>query len=299
MDIQTFIDNWNLINFRSGDHYKSSTLLLHHVIQFVAIAGKYLNLKKTDNSKVLLKWLPERNILLGRWIDAKISPLRVALKLPELQLRIYKPPFKMIDHFYIPDHSKAEIYEWLQRTLYLNGVDICSMHMEMPYELPNHSTDDGQQFQKPHKDELWELCVLRSNAQRVIKYFSDLYNIRCPIGICPESFHSECFIPLHTDESSKVSPFVKMGLSVPNSHIDHHYFFVKHWPSMDTIEYYLNLKKLDGGGHWADVNCLQAILPLYEIYRDHSPEAQAKRVIAFFNSALKHSFEMLKANTLR
>ena len=296
MDIKTFIDHWNLINFRSGDHYKSSTLLLHHIIQFVAIAGEYLMLKKTGDSKVPLKWLPERNLLLGRWIDAKISPLRVALKLPELQLRIYKPLFKMIDHFYIPDHSKAEIYEWLKHTLYLNGVDIRSMHMEMPYELPHHSTDDGQPFQKPHKEELWELCALRSNAQRVIKYFSESFHEPCSIGICPEYFHSECHISLHKNAIDKVSPCVKLGLAVPNRHIDYHYFYVIHWPSKDTIEYYLNLKKLDGGGHWADVHRLQAILPLYEIYRDHTPEAQAKRVIAFFDSALKHSFEMLKAN---
>jgi hypothetical protein len=211
-------------------------------------------------------------------------------------LEIHIPPFRVVDVLSVHGRTKAEIYSWLRRKLWYNGVDIRNMDMEMPYELPYHYSDEGKAFIKPEEEELMELCALRSNAHRVMKYFVKYFLYSAQATVSPSSFQSETYLPFFLESAGKTGSYVKIGFSPPDSYIDHHYFYVTHWPVENTVAYYLSLRKIKGGGYWADLQWLNAILPLNILLKDTVDIEQAMRVTSFLSSALENTFQLLETN---
>lgn len=295
--MRNLLEKWNYLYRRSPDHFKSSTLLLHHIIQFTAITGKYLTLNDEGHINNLVEWHPEKNVFLGRWIDSKYQPLRVGIKLPHLRLLIYTPPSRIVNYLDIQGRNKTALFEWLRWNLSKYGVDIQPLDMEMPYEIPQHYTDNGGIFTEPSRAEISEISAVRSNAHHILSYFARSFK-QHNIIIDPESFHTELYLPVFKKNARKISFYIKLGLSVPDSYIDHYYFYLKHFPSGDTIDYYFKLRKLKGGGYWRDLDQLTAVLPVNELYGNKYGEEQAVRVLYFYKSALENSYELLTNNLI-
>jgi len=292
MNIEELNIRWELLTYQSKDHFKSASLLQHHAIQFIALAGRYLAVKKDNGENISMEWYLNKKMLVGTWIDAKKFPLKIGLRLEDLLLMILDPSFTEFASLNIQGRTKEEVFDWLNDKLKELKVEMGAMKMEIFYDLPHHETDDGAPFEIRNKDEMMELVKLRTNTDIVLRYFSQFFNGITPIRIWPHNFDTHITIPVEYEDTGNLLKYVNMGLAVPNTFSDRHYFFVSHWDKNESADYD-KIKKLEGEGHWTTRNQVIAILPVNRVNCDKTKESQLNRVVSFYKSALNNTFDIL------
>jgi hypothetical protein len=292
MNIRDLNSNWEYLCYQSRDHFKSSSLLQHHAIQFIAIAGRYLAPQKNDGSNLGMHYYLKKKMLVGTWIDAKKFPIKVGIRLTDLYLMIMNPSFSEIASLNLQGHTKEEIFDWLNDKALELGAEMGSLKPELHYQIPEHPTENGAPFEIENKEEMLTLTQIRSNADMALLYFSRYFVNKTPNVTWPDSFKSSYTIPIELDDENKIRKYINIGLSPPDLFVDHYYFYVSHWDP-DDIADYDKISRLEGDGYWVTRDRAVAVLPLQRFFMDKSKEEQVNRVVLFFQSALNNTFEIL------
>jgi hypothetical protein len=293
MDFEQVKENWRFISMKSPDQFVKATLLQHHFIQFIAMADYYLIPNTHNNFRFEMEWFIKKEMLIGGWIDAKEQPVKIGGRLADLVLIIFDPAFDEIDHLDCIGKTKDEIFGWLQDKLHDLGLDTSKMEKDMFYSIPPHETDEGKPFLiNDLKEELIALANLRSNANLMIRFISDMLNNDSRVKISPQYFDSECFLSKN-GKDDKTNKSIRIGMAVPDQRVHHYYFYVSLLNNGNKIDQSL-LEKPGGDGYWINDNENKAVLPLDQLYKDKNGNDQVQRVFNFFKSALDNSADILK-----
>jgi len=298
MNKQYIKDNWEFFSLQSKDHFKSATLLQHHAIQFIAMAGRYLISQKPDDSNTNMKWYLNKKMVVGDWINSRQFPLKLGIRLEDLILFIFDPSFHDIAHFYLQGKTKPDIFQWFKLTLReLDVENIDALQMDMHYSIPPHKTDDEAPFEIENKDEMKTLSVLRSNAELVLDELSRQFDHPSKVKIWPHHFDTGCVVPVE-NTGGEIRKSIGLGLAVPDENVDYYYFYVNHWSADDNLDY-TQIRELEGGGHWITSSWIGAVLPINEFYTDTNTDAQVNRVHSFFTSAINNTLDILLTTNIQ
>ncbi|MFO8236128.1 MAG: hypothetical protein R6U04_12075 [Bacteroidales bacterium] len=285
--------NWKLIKLRSKDHFKASVLIQHHALQFLAMAEKHLSARKKNNDDILLHWSLAKNMVVGGWLEAEQFPFRVGLSLDSLEIMLLKPPSVQVAKLNMQGKTKEEVFEWLDNQLYKIGVKYGRLSMDLLYSIPYHKTEEGIPFEIYSKDEMIELSSVRNNSELIFRYLYTFVDGCKPISISPVTFNSTSVIPLELSNNKKPEHLVNIGFAMPDSLIDHCYFYATLLNNHTQDISYEDIQQLNGEGYWIITDHLSAILPLYKFYADNQKAKQIYRVLSFYVSALNNIFDML------
>jgi hypothetical protein len=297
MNFHYLKSSWEYLSLQSKDHFKSSTLLQHHAVQFIAMAGRYLVPQKSDDSNVSMKWNSKKRMLVGQWIDTRTSPVKLGLRLEDLMLFIFDPSYTEIDRFTIQGKTKPEVFEWLEKKMIELGQRMGPLEMDMHYSIPPHNTDDDYPFEIENKDEMRETTFIREDADLILNELAQEFEGSSKIRVWPHHFDTGCLIPVEY-KGKNLSKTLGIGLSVPDLNVDYYYFYVNHWSLNNDIDYF-QAKDIDAGGHWITNNWIGAVLSLSELHKDKDKESQVDRVYSFFYSAINNTLDLLLANEMK
>jgi hypothetical protein len=297
MNFHYLKNNWEYLSLQSKDHFKSSTLLQHHAVQFIAMAGRYLVPQKKDDGNTSMKWHPNKRMLMGQWIDTDVSPVKLGIRIDDLTLFIFDTSYSEIDRCSLQGNTKAEVFEWLRKRMIDLGQHQGPLEMDMHYSIKPHKTDDGYPFEIENKAELQEISSIRMDADLLIHELARQFERPSKIRIWPHHFDTNCVIPVE-NRGDHLTKTIAIGLGVPDVNVDYYYFYVTHWTSDDDIDYF-QANNIDAGGHWITNSWIGAVLSLSELHKDKDKESQVDRAYSFFYSAINNTLELLKSDSLK
>lgn len=298
MDLTKVKNNWSFLSLRSKDHFKSATLLQHHAVQFIAMAGRYLIPQKKDDSNTQMKWYLDKKMVTGEWIDSYTYPLKLGIQLSDLILMLLDPTYTDIAHCNMQGRTKSEIFDWLKDKLDQMKVETLPLKMDLHYSIPFHKTEEGASFGVENHSEMLELTNLRNNAELVMQTFAMQFENASPVRIWPHHFDTSFTVPVKWDEKGQWVKTLTMGLAKPDEWIDYYYFYVNHWSADSSIDYN-TITTLKGNGHWFTGDWIGAVLPLNELYQDSNTQEQVNRVCNFLHSAVNNTFDLLLASEMK
>ncbi|NND62454.1 MAG: hypothetical protein HKN48_04610 [Flavobacteriaceae bacterium] len=199
--------------------------MMHLASQYLATAGKCFLEKKDDDSHTNL----------GFDIDSmRLSTHPFNENGEILCLNYHRFSLEWMDdsgveEFLLNEMPHAATIDWLKHIseVKLNKPYTYDLHYDLPYEIDANFT-----FKLTSSDELKKLIDLRILAEKVLKAVVNEEKIDSTIRIWPHHFDTGAYGPL--PENSKIS--VGMGLAIPDSVCDDHYFYVSGYKEGDSID---------------------------------------------------------------
>jgi hypothetical protein len=197
------------------------TKQLHLAAQYLATAAKSFLEAKSDDSHTNLGFSIKEKSLQTWDLDDKGTKL--CLNYEQFSLK-----WSQTDKSYALDgKTHEETIKWLSDTSKSLGFEKpyqFDLHYDMPYMMgPN------DRFKK---SDTQELILLRTLAQTSLKSFLDVENLTSDIRIWPHHFDTGAFCVLNDGSGKSVG----MGLSIPDSMIDDHYFYISGYLGHDGLD---------------------------------------------------------------
>ena len=248
---------------------------VHHVAQFIAIAGKYLLEEQADDSHTNMVWDVEKNYFVGKEIQGRA---KVALHLPTLSLKILGPTDLEIISYSLFGKTKTEALNWLKQALLLKQIDAEDLKIELHYKIPHHPIDSGEAFPKISKETLEELATHRTLVDIFCKEIALEFNHASEVRTWPHHFDHGVYIPFVFDDEKSVEQSFSVGYAIADSIIQEPYLYVTQWRKDDSIDY-SSAPKLESGV-WLPEQLKGAALPLSEITKSEDQNNTIKTFLA-------------------
>lgn len=285
--------DWTLISLKSKDHFKSSVLIQHHAIQFIAMGSLSFHSRLRKDNGNIMKWNFHKRMIVSEWNDAELFPFKLAIRLDNLEIFMIRPPFVIIEKINMQGKTKEEIFDWLTAQIVKAGIKEGRLSMDLSYNIPPHSTDDGFPFEVQNKNEMEALTSFRNNSDIVLHYLSNFFDNCTPVTISPVTFNSVFTINLAPSGNGEYLKAINIGFAVPDDLIDHCYFYATPVNSIQQGISYDNINPLHGDGQWLINDRLIAVLPMNRFYRDNTKEKQIYRVLSFYLSAINNFLDIM------
>lgn len=277
---------WKTISSKYEQHTKIGLVIQHQVIQFLALAGKYLTTEKADDSHTNIIFDTDRNWFIGQTLA---NGHYLAIDAIELDMMILNSESKILNKFALEGKTKAKIFKWMKTMLFGVGINVDDMKMEMHYELEEHPLDRGAFVTFDDIDGFEENVIFRHNAELVLKEVLEQMGQKVDIRIWPHHFDTGALIPVEYGKDGELLKYIGLGFAIPDDMIDVPYFYLSFW-SKDKIADLENPEELLVG-KWMTPKWNGAVLTQNDILKVQSPQIQHQMVKDFYRSGL----EILKA----
>ena len=277
---------WKAISSKYEQHTEVGLDIQHQVIQFLAMAGKYLTQEKADDSHTNIVFDTKRN-----WFVGKTFPKGhyLAIDAIELDLMLLDSNSKVLNKFALEGKTKAKIFKWMKTMLFGIGINVDNMKMEMHYQLPDHPLDRGAYITFDDIDGFEENVIFRHNAELVLQEVLESMGQKVDIRIWPHHFDTAALIPIEKDKNGEILKSIGIGFAIPDDMIDVPYFYLSFWSKNETPE--LENQENLLAGQWMMPQWNGAVLTLNDILKVKSAKIQHQMVKDFYRSGL----EVLKA----
>jgi len=253
----------------------------HHAAQFIALAGRHLIPRLPDDSNTSMKYIPEREMLVGNRLPGGI---RIALHLPGLVLQLLDDHFDVKKKLPLEGKSKSRVFEEVKQMLGDSGLDVSSLKNELHYEIPSHPLEDGSPFTVQDAGSFSENSLYRQNAEIILNDIVAAHDHTPPVRVWPHHFDTGMLIPLAFNEENKVSKSIGLGWAIPDSMVKEPYYYLNIW-SEKPVNGFNNLSSLPAG-EWMNPDWNGAVLKHSELLDRTGPEQQYELVQLFFNSGI-------------
>lgn len=149
--------------------------------------------------------------------------------------------------------SHQQVLEWIQQQARLSNIEKPYKY-EFHYELP-YTLDRTKPFELTDAQRLLDLYELRSVAQQALEQFLEEQRLRSDVRIWPHHFDTGAFAKLPGLSGTSVG----MGMAVPDSVSDEHYYYLAVYRGHDPINtgHFQPLKQ----GKWVQEGFTGAIMP--------------------------------------
>ncbi|MEX0314587.1 MAG: hypothetical protein AB3N18_10445 [Allomuricauda sp.] len=240
---------------------------VHLASQYLATAGKSFLEAKSDDSHTNVGFFEEDRTL--RTWDLDSEGTYLAFQYDTFLLKWASKDKNEV--LALEGKSHAEIVEWISliaKESKLQKPYTYDLHYDLPY-----TADDNFKFDLPTEVELQDLAHLRTLSQNALESFLQKENLVSDIRIWPHHFDTGAFVVL--DDGSGKS--IGMGLAIPDSTINEHYFYISGYRGHDGID----TSELDGltQGEWKNDGFKGGVLRASNISED--------TVVQFFQEAFK------------
>ncbi len=256
-------------------------LTLHHAVQFIAAAGKYLLPSKDDDSHTNMSWDSKTSTFYGGSINNRA---RVGLHVPSLSLKVSGPTGIELASLALTGKTKKEGILWLRQALQLKQIDTEPLELEMHYEIPEHPTDLDKPFPEIDNELLEELANHRTKADDFCADIFSKHPKASPPRTWPHHFDHGVYVPFELDEKNEATRSFSVGYAVADSLIDEPYFYVTQWKKEEKVDY-SNIPDLEYG-KWLPEKLNGAALSLSEILEIKNQE---KGIQEFLKAAVGFS----------
>lgn len=199
---------------------------VHLASQYLATAGKSFLSPKSDDSHTNVGFFEEDRTLRTWSLDETGTYL--AFQYDGFSLKWVSKDNN--DTLGLDGKSHAEVIAWISKmgaSSKLNKTYSYDLHYDLPYTI-----DDNFIFTSPNPEELVQLVQLRTLSQNALMSFLQKENLESDIRIWPHHFDTGAFVVL--DDGSGKS--IGMGLAIPDSMIDEHYFYISGYHGHDGID---------------------------------------------------------------
>lgn len=189
--------------------------MMHLAAQYLATAAiSFLEAEK-DDSHTNIGFDAKEGYLYSRSFGAQ--SYFMSLSYIDFSLNFHGPDSSV--KFLLDGKSHKEVVSWISnyssQVIASPGYKF-ALHYELPYPL-----DDEFVFQLTDPDQLAVLLRLRILAHEVCHDFLAQNNFKSDIRIWPHHFDTGIYFELDVDDKQ-----LGMGLAIPDSMIDDHYFYV-------------------------------------------------------------------------
>ena len=242
--------------------------MIHLAIQYLATVSKSFLEPKADDSHTNLGFSLDDGAIYSRMLDGKQTYLCLSYKKFSLEWITNK---EVIDELPLDGKTHKEIVTWINEKA-LASFGKATYTYDLHYELPYDPIQDDFTFVLDNKSKLDELVHCRILAQLVLEDFLKKSTLVSDIRIWPHHFDTGAFatLPDHPEIA------IGLGLAIPDSLIDDHYFYIAAYRGHDSIQV-ADFKPLQYG-KWVQDGFTGAVLGTKNLTREEG--------LAFFLQAL-------------
>jgi len=284
--------DWLLINYEAGTRLSESICQLHHAVQFIAIAGKYLVDEKPDDSHTNFIWDMERMAFIGKFISGPV-PFRFALQARNMNLVILDKNENEISSLHLPGVTRGYTFAWMKEQVADLGVNHTLLKIKMHYSIPRHAIDKCGSFRISDPVSFRELAYQRTNAERVLNEVSGQFPGATLPAVWPHHFDTGIVIPVETNTNKEIIKSIGAGYAIPDIYSADPYFYVSLW-TKEAISYG-NSPKVKYG-YWNEKDWQGAILQISHLNNIKDLTEQKQTVFSFFEEAIDIGIKLLKAD---
>lgn len=158
-------NKWELLSITFKTELDNVLQQHHLAAQFIALAGRYLIPKKPDGSNINMRFLQEKEMLIG---NQHPDGWAVGLRLKDLTVEILDKNLNVQTEIPLEGKSFDKPFQEFKTKLQNSGIDIFGLKTEQPYELPTTSLKDGLYFSIGKEIVVTENIRYRHNARLII-----------------------------------------------------------------------------------------------------------------------------------
>lgn len=266
---------------------------MHYGAQFVAAFGHHLLPESADDSQSSMHWVPGLRALAGQDVNLK-QRVRMALAYSTFELMLINENEEILGNFPISGQTKTTAISFVRTQARGLGVKK-AQDIDIPshYELPPHPLQEGAPFQMTSPAHHQELARYRHNAQLLLRAVVESYEYATPVATWPHHFDTGSTINIKFDDQGNSQKTIGIGLAVPDSLSEEHYFYVNHWSHQGEADYN-TLPSLPGNAQWKTEDWKGAILPVSELVKVGDAAAQCELAEDFLRQGIKASLDLLE-----
>ncbi len=282
-------NKWQQLTADFNDEIDNNLRQQHLAAQFVALAGRYLVTTRVDLSNINMKYVPEKEILLGNQLP---EGWYVGLRLVDLTVQILNNKIEPVIDIPLKGKTFENGFQELKLNLEKLGVDVSDLLTKQPFELPTDSLKDGSYFSIGNMEAVRENILYRYDAELIINELASRFVDVQLVRIWPHHFDTGTFITLARNGKGDATKTIGLGWAIPDSMVGEPYFYLSFW-SENPVKIENSPANLPAG-KWMMPTWNGAILAASEIIQKESAEGQYNLVKSFFESGLEILKEKLK-----
>lgn len=285
-------ENWLYLSNEPGKSLTDAFQQLHHAVQFIAMADQYLH---TGGPGQVMSWNPERHSIIGRQISAP-EPFSVSLQAIQMNLEILNHELKTVSHLHLPGVTQGYAFAWLKEQVAERGADFSLLKKKLNYSIPEHGIDRCAPFRITDPEAYREAAKYRTNADRIARYLSDIFQQSSGVVLSPEKFTTSFVAALTKDDEGTLTRSVELGWSPYGFNGGNPCFFVQPWSSIVPIHDALPGVSI---GQWSLVQWPAIVLTTESLILAKDNIQQAYLVLDFFKSAINSSMKLLELKDIK
>lgn len=288
---------WQLQTLDSPKILNPLVLQIHHAAQFVSLMGNSLLPKTPDDAQSNMEWVSSKHAIVGRDIELD-KGIRVGLLYHPFELHVFDANLDTIEYINLGGETKKEVLNWLRSIVKALGGPPDQIKAITHFEIPHHAVDEGHPFEIQNLVYHQEMAKFRSNADFILKEFTEKFGHNAEVRVWPHHFDSGSYIPLEFDDKGAITKALGLGMAIADHVVDEYYFYITHSAKKDQINYN-NLPTLDGEGQWTIDKWVGATLPISRLLDASSETEQYAMASAFFKSGINATLELLGKDDLK
>ena len=291
MIIDYVYENWQLLENKKIKELNNAIDIQHKAIQLIAVAGKYLVAEEPNDEHITMQWIPKRNLLVGRLIQAN-PVICFGLDVINFDLVLFNEGIEALSVFNLHNRSREEAFEWMKNQIGKFELDRNQLRKSMHYTIESFEPASEQIFISPNYSSTLEWCKYKTNANILFGFLSEDYEYASEIRIWPHHYNTGVNIPLTFDEKGEILKSISIGLAIPDHLFNEPYFYINHFNNKDKLDYN-HLKKFLFAGNWVINGWKGAVLKSTDITKKNTIETQVNISITFFKEAIKETLKLI------
>jgi hypothetical protein len=270
---------WDSVEFIPPEDLIKTREQLHHAVQLIAAAGKYLIPERPDDSHTTLHWNEKEEAFEGESINGN-QPIKVGYRPIDFTIYLRKREDDITTNFDLKNKTIDQGFTWMKDQLKISGVDISNLNLKLHYDIPSRAFSNEQPFKISNPDQVKNISHYYANAnsllQAISKVLPDTGEIRC----WPHHFDIATLYTIDKNKSAEEARAIGIGFAPGDESYEEPYLYLTLWPYPDIQD---NTLPDISAGKWHTKGWVGAVLEASDIYLQND---QTQPVIDFMNSAI-------------
>lgn len=204
---------------------------LHHAAQLLALAAVSFIPAEADDSHTSMSWLAERGALATQPISTPTTPIRIALRMPDLTLlALGVASERARASLALHGATRAEALAWIADRIGDVGLERSRLRSSLHFTIASHPTESGGAFHAERAD-LEELARWYGNASSFLEKYRASSAGAGPVRCWPHHFDVATLVRLAGTKLQTIG----VGLSPGDETSDEPYFYVGPYPAPASL----------------------------------------------------------------
>jgi hypothetical protein len=278
--------NWDSVGSVPPEKLVTAREQLHHAVQLIAAAGKYLIPERSDDSHTSLHWNEVKKAFEGETIGEQ-QAFHVGLRPADLTLYIRDKVDNKSSDFILKDNTIDLAFTWMKGMIEKKDVNISELSLKMHYDIPSNPVSEGEKFKFENSDHFSEIGRYFANANQILLAIKNIIPEAAHIRCWPHHFDIATLITINKDNTAEEARSIGIGFTPGDGGYTEPYFYITPWPYPDLQK--ITLPTLSAG-NWHSEGWVGGVLKASEICSHHN---QSESVGDFMKSGITASAEIL------